>query len=175
MSLLLRAAQFATMKHEGQKRKYSNAPYITHPARVSARALRLREGSEDLGAAGYLHDVAEDCYDENPAQGIAEIRDRFGDHIGGIVAELTQPPKSVGNRNFRKNLYHETLRNGSREARLIKLLDRIDNLHEMGPDDFMVVYCKETLHLLDAIGFTDDDLAGELLALTRDIQRKLRD
>jgi (p)ppGpp synthase/HD superfamily hydrolase len=173
MSLLLRAAQFATAAHGNQRRKYTNALYITHPARVSARALRLREGSEELGAAGYLHDVAEDCYDD-PRQGVAEIRDRFGDYVARIVGELTQPPKTVGNREYRKNLYHDLLRNGSREARLLKLLDRIDNLHEMGPDDFMRVYLKETRHLLDAIGFTDDDLAHELVVLSDQIHRKLR-
>lgn len=169
MSLLLRAAAFAKAAHGSQLRKYSNAPYVRHPLRVGGRALLLPEASEEMAAAGFLHDVIEDTF-EDVQTGYNVVRDTFGRHIANIVLELTQPPKSVGNRNFRKNLYHDSLRVASREARLLKLLDRIDNLGEMGPDDFMVVYMKESRHLLEAIGYTSDELAGELDTIIRNYE-----
>lgn len=169
MSLLLRAATFARVAHGPQRRKYSDLPYVQHPLRVGGRALLLPEASEELAAAGFLHDVVEDTFDDVKT-GYNAIRENFGDYVANIVLELTQPPKSVGNRNFRKNLYHDSLRVASREARLLKLLDRIDNLHEMGPDDFMVVYMKESRHLLDAIGYTSDELAGELDTIIRNYE-----
>jgi (p)ppGpp synthase/HD superfamily hydrolase len=136
---------------------------------VGGRALLLPEASEELAAAGFLHDVVEDTFDDVQT-GYNAIRETFGSYVAGIVLELTQPPKSVGNRNFRKNLYHDSLKVASREARLLKLLDRIDNLGEMGPDDFMVVYTKESRHLLEAIGWTDDALASELDTIIRNYE-----
>jgi (p)ppGpp synthase/HD superfamily hydrolase len=140
-------------------------PYVQHPLRVGSRALLLSEASEELAAAGFLHDVVEDT-----GRTYEDIRNAFGDYVAGIVLELTQPEKSVGNRNFRKNLYHDRLKTASREARLLKLLDRIDNLREMGPDDFMVVYTKESRHLLEAIGYTSDELASELDTILRNYE-----
>lgn len=169
MSLLLRAAAFAKAAHGDQRRKYTNAPYVRHPLRVGSRALLLPEASEELAAAGFLHDVIEDTFDDVKT-GYNAIRDIFGRYVANIVLELTQPPKEAGNRNFRKNLYHDSLKVASREARLLKLLDRIDNLGEMGPDDFMVVYTKESRHLLEAIGYTSDELASELDTIIRNYE-----
>lgn len=171
MGLLLRAAAFAKTAHGAQRRKYTDAPYVYHPLRVGGRALLLPEASEELAAAGFLHDVIEDTFSDVQT-GYHEIRETFGDYVAGIVLELTQPPKSVGNRNFRKNLYHDRLKVASREARLLKLLDRLDNLSEMGADDFMVVYARESRHLLEAIGFTDDVLAHELDLVLRNFEVK---
>jgi (p)ppGpp synthase/HD superfamily hydrolase len=167
MSLLLRAAAFAKAAHGSQRRKYTDLPYVQHPLRVGSRALLLPEASEELAAAGFLHDVIEDT-----ARTYEDIRNAFGDYVAGIVLELTQPEKSVGNRDFRKNLYHDRLKTASREARLLKLLDRLDNLREMGPDGFMVVYTRESRHLLEAIGFTDDSLSNELDLVIKNFEVK---
>ena len=61
MNVIIKAAQFARKAHGGQKRKFSNEPYIHHPARVAARAMLLPETTEALVCAAWLHDVVEDC------------------------------------------------------------------------------------------------------------------
>ena len=56
MDLVRAAAQFAAVSHHGQRRKYSDEPYIRHPARVAARVAELGVDAEVV-AAGWLHDV----------------------------------------------------------------------------------------------------------------------
>ena len=60
MSIILKAAALAVRAHEGQKRKYTGFPYITHPARVAGRVGILPVVTEEMVAAAYLHDVLED-------------------------------------------------------------------------------------------------------------------
>ena len=51
------------------------------------------------------------------------------------------------------------------EAKIIKLLDRIDNLQEMveAPGNFRRKYCDESRLLADVIGDADPELKAELL------------
>lgn len=55
-----RALRFAVQAHGSQTRKGTAVPYITHP--VGVALLLARTGaSDDVIAAGLLHDTAEDC------------------------------------------------------------------------------------------------------------------
>ena len=59
---------FATKAHEGQVRKYTGVPYITHPIAVADRAVLFASeyrvwnvGNEEvIRSIAYLHDVLED-------------------------------------------------------------------------------------------------------------------
>jgi len=50
-------------------------------------------------------------------------------------------------------------------TKIIKLLDRIDNLQEMAgaPGSFMRKYCEESRLLVEVIGDADPELKAELL------------
>lgn len=126
VELLLEAATFATLKHRLQVRKgAARAAYIEHPMRV-ARSLRRDGGVRDADvlAAALLHDTVEDT-DARPE----EIAAAFGARIAGIVAEVTDD-KALG-KVARKRLQIEHVRTASREARLVKLADKLDNLAGM--------------------------------------------
>ena len=57
---LKKVLQFATDAHQGQKRKYSDADYISHPIEVAKMVHYRSDGSIRMTAAALLHDVLED-------------------------------------------------------------------------------------------------------------------
>ncbi len=59
MNLILLAQCIAEEAHRGQHRRDGVTPYIRHPARV-ANQLRITGESDEVIAAGWLHDVIED-------------------------------------------------------------------------------------------------------------------
>ena len=87
--MIEKARRFAEMAHKGQVRKYNGQPYFTHPERVARRLEGLGYGPE-MVAAGYLHDVVEDC-----GVKIEEIRVVFGDKVADLVSGLTNPSKGM--------------------------------------------------------------------------------
>lgn len=160
MNVILNAARFAAKLHEGQTRKYNGRPYIEHPNRIAGRVANRMDSSEEMVAAAFLHDTLEDC-DVNAAQ-IATVCNFT---VARIVSELTNPSKgSRAPRAERKQMDREHIAKASQEARVIKLLDRIDNLNEMVGCDpqFAVKYAEESRLLLKALRRTDESLEDEL-------------
>lgn len=141
---ILAAAAFAATAHGEQKRKYTGAPYITHPLEVAALVAGAG-GHEDMIIATILHDVVEDT----PVQ-LEEIAARFGPNVAKLVDELTdkhKPSTLPGiNRAVRKQRELERLRGVSREAKLIKLMDLRHNRKDIEERDpsFAVLYVKES-------------------------------
>ena len=161
MNLIMKAAAFARQAHDGQRRKYNDRPYIQHPARVAGRVAVRPHATEVMVAAAFLHDVVEDT-----PHTLEEIVAEFSPDAARLVAELTNPSKGMKTpRRERKQLDREHLAVVSVEARIIKLLDRIDNLQEMvdAPGNFRRKYCEESRLLADVIGDADPELKAELL------------
>lgn len=174
MNKILAAAQFAARAHSGQVRKYTERPYITHPARVAAMAMTLPYADEVMVCAAWLHDTVEDC-----GVAAAELAALFGQDVADVVCELTHTPKSqvphLG-RAQRKALDRNRLEKSSLTARRIKLLDRIDNLREMdeAPLDFLGVYVNESQLLLDeSLRGADDELERTLRAEIARLNKRL--
>lgn len=160
MSMIMAAARLARAAHDGQFRKYNGRPYVEHPARVAARTALLPGATEEMVAAAFLHDVLEDT-SVTPGQ----IASATNPQVVELVAWLTNPSKGMKlPREARKAMDREHLSKAPREAKLIKLLDRVDNLREMqgAPDDFRTLYARESLLLLEAIGDVNEAVAGEL-------------
>jgi guanosine-3',5'-bis(diphosphate) 3'-pyrophosphohydrolase len=124
--LLLKALAFAAHKHRDQRRKDPEAsPYINHPIAL-ADVLVNEGGITDLTVlcAALLHDTLEDT-----ATTGEELAAAFGPRIAGIVAEVTddkQLPKAE-----RKRLQIAHAPGLSREAKLVKLADKICNLRDV--------------------------------------------
>jgi (p)ppGpp synthase/HD superfamily hydrolase len=78
------ALEFALRAHEGQFRKGSDVPYITHPVAVSAILAQYGYG-EDLVVAALLHDVLEDT-----VATAVELEKKFGDDIASVVRGVTE-------------------------------------------------------------------------------------
>lgn len=167
MSIILKAAALAVRAHAGQKRKYTGFPYITHPARVAGRVGILPGATEEMVAAAYLHDVLEDTTITRE-----EIEEATNAQVGFYVDCMTNKSKGTGlPRDQRKALDRKHLSEVPAEVKLIKTLDRIDNLLEMtdSPADFKRVYAAESLLLADVLG------PGPLVDDLRAIANKMKE
>lgn len=126
LGLIFEALQFAARKHRDQRRKDPEAsPYINHP--IALANILLNEAGVDDPAvicAALLHDTVEDTETTE-----AELAERFGPRIAAIVMEVTDD-KSLPKAR-RKELQVEEAAGLSREARLVKLADKISNLRDV--------------------------------------------
>jgi len=149
-NLVTKAVNFAFTAHEGQLRKFTKLPYVMHPVRVAFRVSVVPGATEEMVAAAVLHDVLEDTPTEQE-----DIEAEFGPVVAGLVSELTNTTKGMQfSRAHRKKMDRERIATTSREARIIKLVDRIDNLREVGQGspEYRKMYAGESLLLLEAIG-----------------------
>lgn len=88
-NIIEKAMQFAAVKHDGQYRKESNIPYITHPLGV-AMILQQTKVSEEVVAAGILHDTLEDTHTTEE-----ELMEHFGRRVLQLVKAASEPDKSL--------------------------------------------------------------------------------
>lgn len=122
--LIPRAIIFAFNAHSGQYRKISGQQYIIHPLRISEFLLlnfRSHPDLDSLRAAAILHDTIEDTWASEK-----EIEHEFGEKISSLVKELTKP--EFPDKKERHTNYLGTLKNGSDNAKIIKLADIYDNV-----------------------------------------------
>lgn len=124
--LLKSAFDWAAVWHKDQHRKYPNTlvPYMSHVAGVAAILSRHRF-SEEVVAAGALHDVMEDC-------GIPheELATKFGPTVADLVRHVSEEDKSLSWEQ-RKQLYLEHFSKKPWEAQAITLADKIDNFQSI--------------------------------------------
>jgi len=125
MSRVLSAATFAAERHRDQRRKGKDAsPYINHPLALASLLAARGERDPTLLMAALLHDTVEDT-----ATSFEDIERAFGGEVADIVREVTDDkrlPKAE-----RKRLQIEHAAHLSRRAKLVKLADKICNLHDM--------------------------------------------
>ena len=117
------AVTFVFSRHDEQKRKSANVPYVIHPIRVALilRSVGFSEFEhENLMVAALCHDLIEDT-----GTTFEEISERFGIQVALIVDELSRPD------NINKDDWINTFETKSTEAKVIKMADRIDNLIDM--------------------------------------------
>ena len=126
LARLLKALAFAAHKHRDQRRKDAEAsPYINHP--IALANVLVKEGRVDeidVLCAALLHDTVEDT-----ATTPKELRRAFGPRIAAIVAEVTDDKNLSKAR--RKWLQVRRASRISREAKLVKLADKICNVRDV--------------------------------------------
>lgn len=140
---LLKAIYYAAEKHSDQRRKNTEAsPYINHPIQVANILWDVAEVRDvTLLVASILHDTIEDT-DATPD----EIRSEFGEEVLSLVLEVTDDknlPKQV-----RKQLQVEHAPHKSRNAKLLKIADKISNVGDIistPPKDWSLERRKEYL------------------------------
>lgn len=149
------AELYADIAHSsiGQKRKYTNYPYIEHPRHV-AYLVDMVGGSYEMICAAYLHDVIEDV---SPKSGIftpEDILKKFGQEIYDLCIWLTDVSKPEdGVRWQRKQIDREHIAKAPSEAKTIKLADLIDNSLSITQYDpgFAETYLAEKRLLLNVL------------------------
>lgn len=161
-SLIEKARDLAYRAHAGQTRKYTGTPYITHPAQVASLVSRQPWATDVEVAAAWLHDLLEDG---DPSY-IKEFRDNLPTEVIRLVEELTNPSKgSTAPRHQRKQQDRNHLQHVSVEAKRIKLIDRnlnIQDIPEVGEEDFLDLYLQESALLLQALQGAEPSLEAEL-------------
>lgn len=158
MNLILQAAQWAKEAHKKQFRKYNGRPFIEHPMRVAGWTAIMHDFHEEYVAAAWLHDVKEDQW-----HFWLTIHGKVPGSVRIIVDQLTNPSKKKPHapRSERKKMDREHLVGCADCTKVIKMIDRHDNLCDMAedPTDFKFLYAEESLLLVKAIRpvlFMDD-------------------
>ena len=128
---LQRAFRYAAKWHDGQARKGTTVPYLSHLMAVASLVLEAG-GDEDLAIAALLHDVVEDC---GGMPRLREIRRQFGPRVARIVEGCTDSfvepkPEWVE----RKRGYLEEVKHADRETRLVSASDKLHNVRTILAD-----------------------------------------
>ena len=125
MSLKQRAKNFAIKAHKGQVRKNEpDKPMIMHPISVG-NLLEEYGYSDEIIAAGYLHDVVEDT-----KYTIDDIRNEFGEKIANLVMGASEPDKKLSWEERKQHTIDET-KKLPLENKLVICADKINNLEDL--------------------------------------------
>ena len=151
MDLVRKAQVYAMAAHAavGQLRKYTNEPYIVHPAEVASIIASVPGSTPEMVAAAWLHDVVEDT-----GCTLTDIHLSFGPEVAALVGWLTDVSKlEDGPRWYRKKLDREHTAQAPAEAQTIKLADLISNSRSIMAHDpkFAKTYLEEKRMLLDVM------------------------
>jgi (p)ppGpp synthase/HD superfamily hydrolase len=151
MDIVEKARVFATAAHGAvaQLRKYTNEPYIVHPAEVASIIDNVEGASHAMVAAAWLHDVVEDT-----GVTLETIKAEFGTEVAELVGWLTDVSRpEQGNRATRKAIDRAHTAMASAEAQTIKLADLISNCTSIVEHDatFAKTYLEEKRMLLEVL------------------------
>ena len=121
--------KFATDAHQGQKRKYTDEDYITHPVAV-ANLVHARYEDDNMTCAALLHDVLEDTtvtHSELRAFLHKTFSVESAEDILSLVVDLTDVYTKEAfpdyNRKQRKTVEGLRLAYASKRAKQIKKAD----------------------------------------------------
>lgn len=158
----IHALNVAKFAHLGQKSKYSKTPFILHPMRVANAVALIPLVTDEMIAAAYCHDVLEDT--TTTVNNLMLELDRT---VTDMVILLTNIDKraTTMTREERKARDLERLKAAPINVRIIKVLDRLDNINETIHDielgmlplsrankKSLYRYCNETYTLCHELG-----------------------
>lgn len=179
-----KALVYATRLHAGQVRKGTDIPYVSHLLAVAGLVMEAG-GDEDEIIAALLHDGPED---QGGLATLNDIRVRFGDRVGDIVAacsdtlEAKKPPWKS-----RKQAYLDHLLTADASIRLVSCADKLHNARAIladyrrigdslwdrfnaGREDILWYY-DELARIFSAYG--PDSLADELVRTVDDLKDEI--
>jgi (p)ppGpp synthase/HD superfamily hydrolase len=148
------AWNFAKEKHKGQIRRFIGSPYFdAHVQKVNG-ILKQYTTDEDILCASILHDVLEDCYDDQEL-GYQELENKFGWVVADTVRELTSDKNElINDYSSDKAAYLiDKMIGMSDEALTIKLADRLQNISDAftASPRFRLKYFNETTKIIQEI------------------------
>jgi (p)ppGpp synthase/HD superfamily hydrolase len=128
---LQRAFRYAAEKHDGQTRKQTAVPYLSHLMAVASLVLEAG-GDEDMAIAALLHDVVEDC---GGMPRLREVRKQFGSRVAKMVEGCTDS-FSEPKREWmeRKNGYLREVKHADIKTRLVSASDKLHNVRTILAD-----------------------------------------
>jgi (p)ppGpp synthase/HD superfamily hydrolase len=154
MNLVEKAERYAAEAHKLHVRKFTGEPYITHPAEVVAILKEFGEDDPDVLAAGWLHDVVEDC----PGYTIDRIAADFNPEVAALVKDVTGNPRPAKETKEEKSIrkLDDAYRLGHAvpKAKNLKAADMLSNLRaaKNASKDFLRGYLPNKVFVLGALG-----------------------
>lgn len=125
-SMVEKAIVFATIAHQGQKRKGTGIPYILHPLEAGDIVSKMVFDQELISAA-ILHDVVEES-----AISYTLLASQFGQGVSDLVrAQSEDKDKSW---KQRKQHTISTLPKETKSIKLVALGDKLSNIRAMHLD-----------------------------------------
>lgn len=121
------ALVFAVQAHDGQTRKTTAAPYLSHPLQVAGIALE-HGADEEQAAAAILHDTLEDTSTTH-----AELDAHFGRRVADIVRACsdTETPDDKPPWRERKEAYLARLAVAPADVALVAAADKLHNARSL--------------------------------------------
>ncbi|MEY3427607.1 MAG: hypothetical protein RIS60_959 [Pseudomonadota bacterium] len=133
LSKLASALDLAIQAHQGQVRKSTTIPYISHPMAVASITLEFG-ATEDQAIAALLHDAIED----GGIQYANIIKAQFGDHVHNLVQGCTDGTPDASGKKApwleRKTAYLHHLEAASDEVLLVSCSDKLHNARAIVSD-----------------------------------------
>lgn len=126
------AIRTAAIAHEGQYRKGSKTPFISHPIAVALITQKYID-DEDTVIAALLHDVLEDVPEQ--IYSCADMLRDFGPEIVGIVEAVTEPD----------------INEPTKEAWRQRKQGYIDHLAEIYDIRPLIISCSDKIHNMSEI------------------------
>ena len=124
-ALVQKAVAFAARAHRFQTRKDDLTPYASHVMRVAMTVMDIFECRDRFAIiAAILHDTIEDTTTD-----FDDVCDEFGRIVAEDVAALTK--NMAMPHAERERSYDAQLMTASWRAKLVKLADAYDNLHDV--------------------------------------------
>jgi myo-inositol-1(or 4)-monophosphatase len=125
--LINKAVMFATLAHEGQKRKGTDIPYIMHPLEVSVIVSQIKYDN-DLVCAALLHDVIEDSHISYKS-----LCAMFSQRIADIVFFQSED-KSKSWQERKQHTLNELQKLEDDEIKIVCLADKLSNIRSISRD-----------------------------------------
>lgn len=127
MNLTNKAIIFATKAHEGQYRKGTDIPYITHPFAVGMLLLEAN-CKEEVIAAGILHDTLEDT-----KTFYEDLFEQFGERVADLVLAASEENKTLSWPERKQLTINELPTNDIDEIHVI-VADKLHNIRSIRKD-----------------------------------------
>ena len=133
---LVEATEYAYAWHQGERRKSTDIPYVSHLLQVKGLVLE-HGGNADQAIAGLLHDSLEVAPSSEERARREEIIGReFGEGVLGIVRDCTDTrPDEFADKKLpwedRKTRYVEHLERALPGSLLVVACDKRHNLHSI--------------------------------------------
>jgi hypothetical protein len=125
--MISKAIETALEAHEGESRKGTEIPYVTHPLAVGI-ILAKAGCTDDVIAAGILHDTV-----ENTGITLDDVRVKCGAKVAGIVQGCSEPDRGASWEE-RKQHTIDFLKSTSKEIKFVALADKLHNISSMAAD-----------------------------------------
>lgn len=127
LTVIEKAIAFATRAHEGQVRKGTKRPFITHPLEVGKIVSTMTNDKEVICAA-ILHDTIEDC--EHITEDI--ICQEFTARIAELVVQESEDKSKTWMERKSHTIAH--LKVAPIEIQMIGLADKLSNMRDIDRD-----------------------------------------